>query len=541
MAVEVESAGQLQEVLRILRKRSWWIAIPAIVILAAGTAIAVIIPKKFVCSTTIVVRNPFSDLPQFESQGVGEAQIAAHQIRSGDRISQVLHDLGWRDFASLPPSLTGDYIRKLATNLTVTLPPAARGDTKQIVTIRFQHTSPRRCFDFVTRMSEVWREEILDRDRQAHVDAYETLLDDRDKAQRRREDIGEEVAKLRKEFGVEAPVNLRGNFMTTTDPLYAQRAEDDIKLAELQDRIGTLLAKIEKDEERFAKMPPMVSKSLTEGGVDHEERIRANQQELKELRAEQKRYLKEHSKYRRLQRKIVELQKEIALLEQGELDPVSRQEEIPNKDRLELGDEIEKTKDALALARLNLTSVRKRMADWDGRIAERVEAERRIRALEEEKGDVNAGLEELNREIAKSRMAQDLRQSPAGNPFEVLDSPRRPNRPTEPDPLLIVLFSLFAGLGLGLGLAVLVEYNRSSFRSVADVSRVMVVPVLGTINTIRTDRERLRIRTTRTVVGGVTFVFVASLAFVTWAWAERPQLLSSPLRDAIEELRESLE
>jgi hypothetical protein len=68
----------------------------------------------------------------------------------------------------------------------------------------------------------------------------------------------------------------------------------------------------------------------------------------------------------------------------------------------------------------------------------------------------------------------------------------------------------------------------------------MVVPVLGNINGIVTRREARSRRTRRLVVGAASFLFLGSLAFVTWAWSAESALLSPSLRNAIEDLRSAL-
>ena len=98
-------------------------------------------------------------------------------------------------------------------------------------------------------------------------------------------------------------------------------------------------------------------------------------------------------------------------------------------------------------------------------------------------------------------------------------------------------FALFLGLGLGGGLAILMEYRKNCFRSVHDLSRVMVVPVLGTVNTIVTQAERTRSMFGRVVTAGATLGFVGLMASVTWAWSSNPHLLSDQVIDAIEEFR----
>ena len=57
MAVEVEAAGQVDEFLRVLRRRIWWIIIPVALIGSLGTFFAVVVPKKFVVRTKVMVRD----------------------------------------------------------------------------------------------------------------------------------------------------------------------------------------------------------------------------------------------------------------------------------------------------------------------------------------------------------------------------------------------------------------------------------------------------------------------------------------------------
>ena len=46
MAVEVEAAGQIDEFIRVLRRRIWWIVVPLSVIGSLGIFYAVVVPKK---------------------------------------------------------------------------------------------------------------------------------------------------------------------------------------------------------------------------------------------------------------------------------------------------------------------------------------------------------------------------------------------------------------------------------------------------------------------------------------------------------------
>ena len=109
--------------------------------------------------------------------------------------------------------------------------------------------------------------------------------------------------------------------------------------------------------------------------------------------------------------------------------------------------------------------------------------------------------------------------------------------PTEPNPLLIAAFGIVAGLALGVGLAVFAEYSRNCFRTVQDLSRVMVTPVLGTVNQIVTRKEARLVAARRVTVALASLLIVGGVSFVTWAWAKNPELLSPDLREKIETVR----
>ena len=50
-------------------------------------------------------------------------------------------------------------------------------------------------------------------------------------------------------------------------------------------------------------------------------------------------------------------------------------------------------------------------------------------------------------------------------------------------------------------------------------------------------REARRTATARLIGSAVSLLFIETLGYVTWAWKERPQLLSQGLLDVIEDFR----
>lgn len=97
----------------------------------------------------------------------------------------------------------------------------------------------------------------------------------------------------------------------------------------------------------------------------------------------------------------------------------------------------------------------------------------------------------LQREIDTSRQLYDgLLQSykeigVAGNlgtnNISIIDRALPPGQPSKPEPLRIILTSIFLGLVVGVGLAVLLETLDESVRSPEDVEKKLGLPLLGTI------------------------------------------------------------
>ena len=116
-----------------------------------------------------------------------------------------------------------------------------------------------------------------------------------------------------------------------------------------------------------------------------------------------------------------------------------------------------------------------------------------------------------------------------------------PLEPTDPNPWIIAIGSIFAGLALGLGIGVLKEYGKSVFGSPREIARILPHPVLGRINTIRTRRERIRTFLAQATLASGSFAFLVSVAYVTWAYgANGGKGLTRPVIDAIESFREML-
>ena len=133
-------------------------------------------------------------------------------------------------------------------------------------------------------------------------------------------------------------------------------------------------------------------------------------------------------------------------------------------------------------------------------VTSRGESYRQLNGLYQERTTAFKALSELRREEHAARTELAKLRGAQGQPLELAKDPTL--LPTqEPNPWILVLFSVFAGLALGFGLALLLEYGRNSYRSVHDLTEVMNVPVLGAVSRIWTREEQRRAQMNRALVG----------------------------------------
>ncbi|MDA1266501.1 MAG: hypothetical protein O2816_15585 [Planctomycetota bacterium] len=542
MPVEVESTGQVGEFLRLLRSRAAWILIPFAIISSLGTAIAVIIPKKFVSTTRIMVH----DVPgagSSTSEGREQGKVAKHLILSPRRVQSVIvQDLGW-PFQQLTDAEQEALIVKVMGNLSVETPNMGLGVLQQIVSISYADTNRSRAYEFLSAVSERWRNEVLEASRNAKTAEYENLTNRMRQMETREKVIGDEIAEIHRNNDI-PPWNPDSRGERPVDASFQRLDELRLSRAELDATIEEAELKLEEDEKLYELMDDEVPLKETEVGIDLTEEILAHEEKIVELRAEiqRQRYKSEHTKYKQIMDEIREREDVIRLLaESATSGSVTETKRLPNVDKLTAAQQLEKDRIGLERHYKHHEDLGRELANVEARTKELQSVYQHLQTLMGERSRLHANLIEIGGAHNNMRREIDILKSSAGNPFTVLDEPKMPVRPTQPDPVLIIVFSIFASLALGFGLAIALEFSKSCFRSVNDVTRVMVVPVLGTVNKIVTRKDRRRTLVGRVTLGGSTFLFVVAIGFITWAWDSRPDLLTDDLRESIDSFRSSFE
>ncbi|MFT4537867.1 MAG: capsular polysaccharide biosynthesis protein [Planctomycetota bacterium] len=544
MAVEVESNSQVEEFVGLLKRRLLWIIHPALLMVSIGVSVAVIIPKKYVTETKVLVRDTSSTgggPAHMSSDTTGEAKMADHQIRSINRIHSVLLDLGWPEFMEISRSEKLDFVKKVRENVKVDV-PSTPGSGQVIVSAKFAHTDPQRAFDFLTKLIDAWKSEVLEQGINAETSAFYELKQRKLNLEKDRENLTDQITARLKEYHipVSAPTQ-RGRGGEVQAPVFDKLADSQAELDDLLLEIQKLETKLAADREQFNRLPEMVAVPEPEGKDVTALKIEKARESILTLQQErrEKGYKPSHSRYQTITDKIESYEQEIRILEEAPMAEVATVELTSNKARLRLYESIEKEESLLNQMHTQRDALSSAIDDAKAESAELQEVYAEIETWKSQRDQLETELNSVAQLASQKQQTVQWVEGPGGDPFEVLEDVELPTQPSEPNPTLIVLIFLFLGCGLGMGLALLGELTKNCFRTVGDVGRVMFVPVLGTINAIETRGQKMRRMSIRILASSVSLGAVGLFGFITWAWTARPELLSDRVLNAIDGFRQN--
>lgn len=546
MAVQIETQGQLSEFVEILKRRKWQIILPALLISAIGTAVAVIIPKKYEVSTQIELRETVLTSTEqggvFVSKLVKEAHLAQIQLKSSVRVKDVVRELNWADYLVLERdefrrSEMDGYVDAIANDISVRVTEKRREDSLRFVTIMYANTDVDRAVEFLKALRTNWIREVLERDKHQLKNERDTLQKERRKLETLVATLNEELTSKRKQYGLSPTQPVGGTQARKEDPLVVRIADKQLKLEEVQSEISRLEASIEKHTSRRDELPEMIAETTRSDGVSFVEEYARIEQELHTLSTRLERYRPLHPKYARIQKDMQALEEYRSELRGLETEGEVEETLMANPRRRKQQDLIEDLELDLSLAMGQVDALDEDLKHDKEYLKELQDVYKDISSIQSQIDNYNAALTDTTKKYFDKVNQYAIILGPQGNPFQITKSVNRPDTPSAPNPYMIIAFAVVFGFGLGIGGTVLAEFSKNCFRGVQDISRVMVVPVLGCVNTIVTRAERRRKLLARFLLGFSSASVLGSILFVTWAWARDPELLSPEVRDAIDIFR----
>jgi succinoglycan biosynthesis transport protein ExoP len=159
------------------------------------------------------------------------------------------------------------------------------------------------------------------------------------------------------------------------------------------------------------------------------------------------------------------------------------------------------------------------MADYQAKIDVVPTRESELVELTRDYATLQEAYESLRKKQEDANLARNLERRQIGEHFKILDPASLPERQyNQKQRLLALVGSIAVGLGLGLVLVGFLEYRDSSFKTEADITKVLTLPVLALVPMMESgaDHSASLRRRRRINIGLTAVVLLGSAAALTF-------------------------
>ena len=466
--------------LSLVRRRKWWIVIPAVLCIAGAAGLAITLPRVYRSAATITVSSPALSADLLKQAGPlsrdERIRAISQQLLSRSVLEQIVRDEhlapdGNVD-AAVDRLLQPNRIKVEPTELLKQV--ARAGQQLDAFLLSYAARTPgeaQRVADTIARVFV----EASSRSREARAEDTSAFVATQLAASKDRLDqIEERLRKAKESYMGRLPEQTQSN-LSIAAGMRQQLGSTAIALRGEQDRLSMIERQIDgmKQGAGDVTLPgrPAVSSA--------EARVLQSQRELASARGM---YTEKHPEIQRLEEALAAAKRDAAA-----------ERERPEEDRLENLRMDPGYRQLLAdreTARLRIRDLQRAESQMRAQVAayqSRVEAapmvEQQLASLQREYDLERKQYGDLSAKLQSAELNESLERRRGGEQFQVLYAAYVPREPESPNVLRLLLLGVALGIGLGGASAVAREYLD---RSVHDVRALQEfeVPVLGEISRI---------------------------------------------------------
>ena len=509
----------LDEILRLIARRRWFILVPFALGAAAAPLLAPFAPERYRSEALILVipqRVPDSYVKPTVSESVEERLPSiTDQILSRSRLERIIREMDLYK-AERSRKVMEDVVQTMRDDVTT----SAVG--KDVNSFRVSYVSDRAeiARKVTEQLASLYIEQNL-KDRESQAENTSQFLNTQlEQAKRRLIEQEQKLEVYRTGHAGQLPSQLQGNLQAIQNA--------NLQLQSLNESTNRALERrllIERQIADTQAVPlPEAPLATSEASAPAST---AQQLDLARARlaAFLQRYTPDHPEVVSLERTIAEL---VARLESE--TPVGATQEVPEKPItsaeaaqqkkiLDLRAELEVLDHQLTANRAEDARLKKTIADYQAKVDIVPTRESELVELTRDYSTIQSAYANLLMKREDSVIAANLERRQIGEQFKLLDVASLPEKPYNQLQRLGVLVSgAAAGLVLGLFVTGLLERRDSSFRREEEVLKVLSVPVLALIPVMSSDRERraARRRSWAIDAAGTAVLLAAGAVLVFW-------------------------
>jgi polysaccharide chain length determinant protein (PEP-CTERM system associated) len=471
------------DVIAILRRRWYLIALLAVIGCGVGYSASRILPKQFTSQTLVLVQQPgvSVDLVKPVVSDNNNQRLAAmqQQILSRSRLEPVIQQFGLyvKDVGRVPMDELVEKLRKAVTITPIQPMAETRAQNLPGFYISVVFNDPHLAQQICARITTMFLEENVQSRQGQTVQTNEFLGKQLDEAKAKLDAQDARLAAFQRKYLGSLPdqeqTNL--NLLTgLTSQLEAStqalgRAQQDKSFAEsvLTQQVAAWQASQtgqnpETLEQQLAALEAQLTALQSKYTADHPDVIKAKNDvlALREKIAESNRRDKSTGPGKTAMTiaepaQIQQLRAQIHQYDQAIKERTQQQEDIQGQIKL-----------------------------YQARVQASPAVEQEYKLLTRDHQSALDFYNDLLKKRDQSAMAMNLEESQQAEQFQVLDPANVPDKPSFPKKTIFVGGGFAGGLALGLGLTLLLEMQDTSMRSERDVEAALHLPVLAMIPVI---------------------------------------------------------
>jgi polysaccharide chain length determinant protein (PEP-CTERM system associated) len=512
-----------QDVVRIVRKRGWLIALPFFVGTIAGGVLYKTVPSQYRSETLIMVipqRVPETYVTPTITGSIEDRLPSINdQILSRSRLERIINDLDLYK-EQRATGVMEDVVSRMRSEIDVKLVG------KESFRVSYVSREPRTAQRVADRLAGLYIEESL-RDREnISEDTNQFLESQLQAAKSRLLEHEQKLLEYRRQYSGQLPSQLPANVQAIQNAQMQMQS-----VSESLNRARERRLVIER-QLADAQATPSSSVSAVPNGPDSTvgasagEQLEAARSRLDALKL---RYKPDHPDVRALERVISELETKAAAEAQNRPGRIAAKVQSPSdiareKRIKDLQAEVEMIDRQIGAGVLEEARLKNEIADYQTKVDAVPTRESELVELTRDYGTLQEQYSSLLKKQEDSRLAANLEHRQIGEHFKILDPASLPQKAFN-QKVKLMAFAAGTGGGLVLGLVFvgLLEYRDSSFRTEIDITRALSLPVLALVPEMHSDAEEAEVllRRRRRVLFsiGLTMVIVlGSAAALAFRW-----------------------
>jgi len=483
----------------VIRRRRWWFVFPAFLVWAVVCAISWFLPASYKSETLILVEQ--QKVPeQYVVSNVANdlqdrLQSMTQQITSRTRLLRLIDQFNLysnqRSHAG-----TDELVERMRNDIDIELMQApGRKDNLSAFRISYSSRDPHIAQQVTNELTSFFIDENLEARREESESTTGFLDSQLEQARQGLSGQEEKVRDFKSRYLGELPTQMQSNVQILSGLQTRLQGEMDALnqaqqqktyLESLQAQYRSIHDELRKGN-GGAELPPAIDDEI----------VRLKQQ-LAEVAS---RYTEKHPDYRKLKEQLAQAEKtkqQIATEvkttpgQNNSSDPSQYGDAKDTPARLQIDSQLKANGLEIVNRQQQIKTIEAQIDDYQKRINEAPVREQQLADLTRDYDQSRTNYESLLAKRNQSQLSTNLEKRQQGEQFRILDPASLPQKPYQPNRLLLSCLGLVAGIVVGVAVTAASELSDDRIQRESELDGLVSVPVFTEIPPLRTPSEQIQ-------------------------------------------------